>query len=123
MVTKDTVVIEPENTLIGRFQKEIQELKEHLVVVLKQEEQPRTPRTDLENELADKGFAKLYRKARIKTQREIDLCLEAHKAGIREVVEWMQRYGRFNRNQEDEYWGYFCIEPEDYEAQLKEWGL
>ena len=34
----------------------------------------RTPRTDLENELADAEFAKLYRDARVKTSRELQIA-------------------------------------------------
>jgi len=47
----------------------------------------RTPRTDLENALADKEYAKLYRRARIKTQREIALCLETRKTVAEELNE------------------------------------
>ena len=43
------------------------------------ERNERTPRTDLENELADKEFAKRYREARIETTREIQLCDRASK--------------------------------------------
>jgi len=86
-----------------------------------QEEQPRTPQTDLENELADKEYARLYREARIKTQREIDLCFEAHKAGIMEVVEALKKPCPHSHD---------CISQVNigscaicWQSQLKEWGI
>ena len=79
----------PSDYISWREHQNLMEAQAEISFKAGQEEQPRTPRTDLENELADKEFAKLYRKARIKTQREIDLCLEARLAEIRGVVEWI----------------------------------
>jgi len=58
----------------------------------------RTPRTDLENDLADKAYARLYRRACIKSQREIDLCREAHTAGMKKVAEWLntKKHGHYH---------------------------
>ena len=54
----------------------------------------RTPRTDLENELADEEYARLYREARIKTQREIDLCDWARKEERERIMKIFASFGR-----------------------------
>jgi len=55
-------------------------------LAFKMGQEKRTPRTDLENELADKVYARLYRKARIKSQRELDICSEAYEKGYGDAV-------------------------------------
>ena len=92
----------------------------------------RTPRTDLENDLADRAYARLYRRARILSQREIDLCIEAHKEGMREVVGWI-RNNLMEYLPEHKQWrgpsfhgAWEChtdCERCRIDAQLKEWGL
>ncbi len=57
---------------------------------------------------------------------DIDACVdliveESRKAGIKEVVRYVET--RKDKNSYDEYWGYFVIDPEDWQTKLKKWGL
>lgn len=53
----------------------------------------------------------------------IDLVDMVQEASQKKLAERLNCLGRYNENVYDEYWGYFCIEPEDWQALCKELGV
>lgn len=81
-----------------------------------------TPRTDREHKLVDKEFAKLYRKSRVKSKREINLCFEAYANGIKEVVEFINDNRISGMFVSDGKWCFRCqFVDAIFQAKLKEW--
>ena len=74
----------------------------------------KTPRTDLECGLADEEFRKEFHIARKETD------MEMYKAGIKEVVEWIENNKLFALVPSPKE---FIIGWQDWQAKLKEWGI
>jgi len=73
------------------------------------------PRAQLEEELADKEFREMYRKALIDT--DIEIFEGGKREGIREVVEWIKHCDNpVNIS-------HIHIGRNNWQNQLKEWGI
>mgnify|MGYP001614744060 FL=1 len=78
-----------------------------------------SPRADLENELADDEFRKAYHIARINTDMEL------YKAGIGEVVEWVNQISGSDEFTavDGKVYQMLTILRETWQAKLKELGI
>ena len=131
MEAKDTVVLEPEDSLIGKFQKErtdaISEMFDN------KDEHGIYPTTQFFSRLDSQAreIAEISFKAGQKSMgepwdREQTVFADGKKAGQREVVEWMKSKMMLERCDPDvmAYFNdYVWIDYQEWQAKLKEWGI
>lgn len=53
----------------------------------------------------------------------IEQWLIPYRSGIKEGIRWVGNIAYINENVYDESWGCFCIDPEQWEEVIREWGL
>ena len=114
MEAKDTVINEEEMGVLHRFEDFRLALMYQAELSFKagKDEGYSSGRIDGYNEATQKAMDAMFEK--LQTGR---------KAGIKEVVEWIDRFGYYNYGQGKPYECEICFERFKWQAKLKDWGI